>query len=99
MALKKQAGIQSFARENMALSAVSAVGEQLLVATRRSFSKGARQNDIYRFESYTPSQPVRSFLFDFRLCTSARAGDRSRAGQSLSTISAGTCEKPSVSDA
>jgi hypothetical protein len=32
MALKKQAGIQSFARENMALSAVSAVGEQLLVA-------------------------------------------------------------------
>jgi hypothetical protein len=34
--------------------------EQLLVATRSSFSKGALQNDICRFESYMPSQPVQS---------------------------------------
>ena len=35
--------------------------EQLLVATRSSFSKGALQNDICRFESYMPSQAVLVF--------------------------------------
>ena len=39
--------------------------EQLLVATRSSFSKGAFQNDICRFESSMPSQPVRSLLMRF----------------------------------
>jgi hypothetical protein len=34
--------------------------EQLLVATRSSFSKGAFQNDICRFDSSMPSQPVGS---------------------------------------
>ena len=33
---------------------------------------------IREFESSYPSPPVRSFLFDFRLRASARAGDRSR---------------------
>jgi hypothetical protein len=47
-------------------------GQQLLVATRRSFSKDAFQNDICRFESSMPSQPVRSLLFDFRLCANCR---------------------------
>jgi hypothetical protein len=35
------AEIQYFMRENVALSAVFGRGEQLLVATRSSFSKGA----------------------------------------------------------
>src|SRR5437016_3022387 len=47
-------------------------GEQLLVATRSSFSKGAFQNDICWFESSMPSQPVWSLLFDFRLCENCR---------------------------
>jgi hypothetical protein len=34
--------------------------EQLLVATSSSFPKGAFQNDMCRFESSMPSQPVRS---------------------------------------
>jgi len=34
--------------------------EQLLVATRSSFAKGAFQNDICRFEYSMPSQLVRS---------------------------------------
>jgi hypothetical protein len=46
--------------------------EQLLVATRSSFSKGALQNDICRFESYMPSQPVRSPLCFFRVCENRR---------------------------
>jgi hypothetical protein len=46
--------------------------EQLLVATRSSFSKGTLQNDIRRFESYIPSQPVRSLLFDFRVWVNRR---------------------------
>ena len=41
--------------------------EQLLVATSSSFSKGAFQNDICRFESYMPSHAVRSLLCDFRV--------------------------------
>jgi hypothetical protein len=40
-------------------------GEQLLVATSSSFPKGAFQNDICRFESSHPSQPVRSLLMRF----------------------------------
>jgi hypothetical protein len=52
------AEIRSLARENMALSAVSAVrGQRLLVATRSSSSKGALQNDICWFESCMRSQP------------------------------------------
>jgi hypothetical protein len=46
--------------------------EQLLVATSSSFPKGAFQNDMCRFESSMPSQPVRFFLFDFRLCENCR---------------------------
>jgi len=41
--------------------------EQLLVATRSSFSKGTLQNDIFRFESSHPSHAVRSLLCDFRV--------------------------------
>jgi len=37
-----------------------------------SCSKGALQNDICRFESYMPSQPVRSPLCDFRVCENRR---------------------------
>ena len=40
--------------------------EQLLVATRSSFPKGALQNDICRFESSMPSHAVRSPLCNFR---------------------------------
>ena len=43
-----------------------------MVATRSSFSKGALQNDICRFESYMPSQPVRSPLCFFRVCENRR---------------------------
>ena len=51
--------------------------EQLLVATRSSFSKGALQNDICRFESSMPSQPVRSLLFDFRVWVNHSPSDSS----------------------
>jgi hypothetical protein len=46
--------------------------EQLLVATSTSFPKGAFQNDMCWFESSMPSQPMRSLLFDFRLCENCR---------------------------
>jgi hypothetical protein len=65
------AEIQSFVRENMALSAVSPwLAARSCYAS--SFSKGALQNDICRFESYMPSQPVRSPLRDFRVCENRR---------------------------
>src|SRR5437016_2193510 len=35
-------------------------------------SKGIFQNDICRFESYMPSQPVRSLRCDFRVCAKRR---------------------------
>jgi hypothetical protein len=59
-------------REKIWLSRLFRRGEQLLVATRSSFSKGALQNDICRFESSMPSQPVRSLLWDFRVCENRR---------------------------
>jgi hypothetical protein len=43
-----------------------------LVATRSSFSKGALQNDICRFESSMPSHAVRSPLCDFRVWENRR---------------------------
>jgi hypothetical protein len=46
--------------------------EPFMVATPSSLSKGALQNDICRFESSMPSQPVRSPLCDFRVCENRR---------------------------
>ena len=46
--------------------------EQLLVATRSSFSKGTLQNDICRFESSHPSHAVRSPLCNFRVWENRR---------------------------
>jgi hypothetical protein len=54
------AEIQSFARENMALSAVSAVVSSSWLLRAAAFQKAPLQIDICRFEFYMPSQPVRS---------------------------------------
>jgi hypothetical protein len=43
-----------------------------VILARNSFAKGALQNHICGFAPYMPSQPVRSLLWDFRVCENRR---------------------------
>ena len=65
------AGIQSLARENMALSAVSAVVSSSWLLRAAAFQK-APFKVAFAGSNPTCSQPVRSLLFNFRLCENCR---------------------------
>jgi hypothetical protein len=60
------------ARENMALSAVSAVMSSSWLLQAAAFPKGAFQNDMCWFESSMPNQPVRSLRCNIRACENRR---------------------------
>jgi hypothetical protein len=59
-----------------------------VILARNSYAKGALQNHICGFDSYMPSQPVRSLLWDFRVCENRRhcRGLGWRAGVSSRSI-------------
>ena len=65
------AGIQFLARENMALSAVSAVVSSSCLLRAAGFQK-APFKVAFTGSNPTCSQPVRSLLFNFRLCENCR---------------------------